>query len=74
MKLSVYVPDELGEQVRKHKLPIAAICQIALRAAVLRIEEQCQEQNADGADYTSEPKTTTMKTVTSYIVTVTQIR
>lgn len=72
MKLSVYVPDELGEAVRKHKLPIATICQVALRAA-LQEEEQCLEQNVYSADDTSQQKMTTGRTTTSYIVTVTQI-
>ena len=38
MRFNLYVPDELGQRIKSLDLPIAAICQPALRAAVERRE------------------------------------
>jgi len=37
-KINVYLPDDLADEVRKHQLPVSAICQQALQHEVLRME------------------------------------
>ena len=36
-KINVYLSDDLAEEVRKHQLPVSAICQQALREEVERM-------------------------------------
>lgn len=36
-KINVYLPDDLAAEVRKHDIPISAICQAALRRATERL-------------------------------------
>lgn len=40
MRMNISVPDELAEQVRKFDLPISAVCQKALGAAVEKAERR----------------------------------
>ena len=37
-KINVYLPDDLADEVRKHKLPVSAICQQALLEEVLKMD------------------------------------
>jgi Post-segregation antitoxin CcdA len=37
-KINVYLPDDLADEVRRHQLPVSAICQQALLEEVKRME------------------------------------
>jgi hypothetical protein len=36
-KINVYLPDDLADEVRKHQLPVSAICQQALRTELFML-------------------------------------
>jgi hypothetical protein len=36
-KVNVYLPDDLADEVRRHRVPVSTICQEALRRAVERL-------------------------------------
>ena len=50
MKLSVYVPDELGEEIQRKGLPVSAICREPLRQAIYSdlkcADEGCKARSA----------------------------
>jgi post-segregation antitoxin (ccd killing protein) len=59
VKLSVYVPDELGREVKAASLPVSLICQAALRMALDRHAEfmaQIAEINARMLDEAARSK------------------
>lgn len=37
-KINVYLPDDLAEDVRKHELPVSAICQAALKKEIEKVQ------------------------------------
>lgn len=54
-KINVYLPDDLFEQVKRAKLPVSAICQDALSAALRTIAETLESANPPQPPLPEEP-------------------